>query len=117
MDKKGFDLIDRSYQHEMAGHKQKITEKWQGFYANKQYVGTPEMQAKARANDNAQMKQRINAEIKALEQQLGKKHFSGKTREEAFQEIKKQEELKKRTEEFRKQFQRKANDNKRGRGR
>ena len=91
MDKQGFDLIDKQYQHELAGHQQKITEKWNAYYANKQYVGTPEMQAKARANDNREKQQRINAELSTIKQRLCKDHFGVTGRDEQLKEIQKQE--------------------------
>lgn len=115
MDKKGFDLVDQQYQHELSVAKQKITQKWQGYYANKQYVGTPEMQAKARANDNAQMRQKINAELSGFKTQLGKTHFGDKGREDTYKEVQRQQQIQERKEQIKKEFERKSNDNKRQR--
>lgn len=116
MDKKGFDHVDRQYQQELAGHKQKIIEKWEGFYANKKYVGTPEMQAKARANDNAQKKLRINAELSTVSQRVGKAHFGDKGREDTLKEVQRQEEIRQKAEQLKKDFERNSNDHDRGGG-
>lgn len=115
MDKEGFENVDRNYQHELAGHKQQIEQKWEAYYANKKYVGTPEMQAKARANDNVQKKQRISADLAGVKQTLDKKIFGDKGRQGHLDEFKKQEELKRRTEQIRKDFQKRSNDNNRNR--
>lgn len=115
MDRKGFELIDREYQANVNAAKAEITNKWEAFFSGKKYVGTPEMQAKARANDNAQKMQRINADLGAVQQKFGGLHYGEKGREATLKEIERQEELKRRTEQIRQDFQKRSNDNKRQR--
>jgi len=113
MDRKGFDLIDKEYQANVNAAKAEITNKWEVFYSGKKYVGTSEMQAKARANDNTQKMQRVNAEIAAAQQKFGGIHYGDKGREATLKEIERQEELKRRTEQIRQDFQKRSNDSKR----
>lgn len=115
MDRKGFDLIDREYQANVNAAKEQITSKWEGFYSGKKYVGTPEMQAQARANDNAQKMKQINADLGAVQQKFGSAHYGEKGRDATLKEIERQEELKRRTEKIRQDFQQRSNDNQRKR--
>lgn len=115
MDRDSFNNLDREYQNDLNAAKQKINEKWQSHYAGKKYTGTPEMQAKAKANDNEQMKQRINAEIGGMQQRINNAHYGDKNRDDVLKELERQEEIKRRTEQARQEFQKRANDNNRGR--
>lgn len=75
LDREGFNIIDRQYKEELAEAQRDIRKKWEQEYRKKRYIGTPEMQAAARATMKDEMEQHIDKDVTACEQQISHVHF------------------------------------------
>lgn len=87
MDREGFDLIDQQYQKELIEAKRKATEKWSDEYLKKVYIGSKEMQKRARAHDEKELQEKISAQYQAYKNQIEKFHFGEKGRDVLLREV------------------------------
>ncbi|MDL5051498.1 hypothetical protein QQ054_36445 [Oscillatoria amoena NRMC-F 0135] len=63
MDREGFEYLDSEFQKEMSEAKKRIHDKYHQQFLQKQYLGTREMKAQARAKDRADMQAQIQKEL------------------------------------------------------
>lgn len=91
MDKEGFKLIDAEFQKEMNEAKKRIHDKYHQQFLQKQYVGTREMKAQARAKDRADMQDTIRKELEEERRKREALHFEGNSRDGWLETFKTQE--------------------------
>lgn len=94
MDKEGFELIDAEFQKEMSEAKKRIHDKHHQQFLQKQYLGTREMKAQARAKDRADMQAIIQKELDEERQKREQFHFGDTSRDDLLKNIQAQERQK-----------------------
>jgi hypothetical protein len=90
IDREGFAIIDQQYQKEIIEIRRKITEKWTLEFQKKQYVGSKELQNKARAFDKEQRDQKVAEEFEANRKKIELFHFGQESRDNILKRFQKE---------------------------
>ncbi len=92
MDRDGFNYLDQHYQQDLEAQREKITNKWNIFYAQKTYVGPPSFFEQHKKAEELAKNLKIASELSAFEKRLDFNHFGETGRQAALDALNEKEQ-------------------------